>query len=235
MGRTTITAINIYQPLRLELSSLLKNKVLVKGKTTSSIIEWKKGASIKLIARWKEEEQALYLSYSSNHKTEHQRQPFNYKIELTSVPSNLGKGEILYFVCPDTGRNCRKIYLCPNTMIFKSREAHPKRLYYKCQRKSKYDRWLTRYFDTQKELEALEQQPYRKTYNNKPTRKALQIEQLKERLALYELRKENLFEWRCYHWGINFFGLPIEEQNSILNTDEFLYYKYHEQGKRSII
>lgn len=116
-----------------------------------------------------------------------------------------------------------------------SNQGCNKALYYNCQRQSKYDYWLTRYWDTKKELERLEQQSYRKTYNNKPTRKALRLEQLKEKIALYELRKENIFDWRCYHWRSNFFALSLEEQKRILNTDEFLFHQYYKQGKRSVI
>ena len=35
----------------------------------------------------------------------------NYRINITSVPSNLGKGEVLYFVCPFTFKRCSKLYL----------------------------------------------------------------------------------------------------------------------------
>lgn len=33
-----------------------------------------------------------------------------YRVELESLPSNLGKGEIWYFLCPFTGKRCRKLY-----------------------------------------------------------------------------------------------------------------------------
>lgn len=31
-------------------------------------------------------------------------------IRLCSVPSNLGQGKILYFVCPECSRRCKKLY-----------------------------------------------------------------------------------------------------------------------------
>ena len=34
----------------------------------------------------------------------------NNKIELTTLPSNLGRGKIWYFVCPQTGKRARKLY-----------------------------------------------------------------------------------------------------------------------------
>jgi len=37
-------------------------------------------------------------------------EPVRYKIELVTVPSNLGLGEITYFKCPATGFGARKLY-----------------------------------------------------------------------------------------------------------------------------
>ena len=37
--------------------------------------------------------------------------PINYKIQLIKVSSNLGKGFYWYFICPQTGRQCRKLHL----------------------------------------------------------------------------------------------------------------------------
>jgi hypothetical protein len=37
-------------------------------------------------------------------------EPRKYKVYLTSTPSNLKKGEIWYFICPQTNRRCHKLY-----------------------------------------------------------------------------------------------------------------------------
>ena len=37
-------------------------------------------------------------------------EPRNYKVYLTSTPSNLNRGEIWYFICPQTKKRCRKLY-----------------------------------------------------------------------------------------------------------------------------
>ncbi len=37
--------------------------------------------------------------------------PIRYKIPLVSIPSNLGKGIIWYFICPKTQKRCRKLHL----------------------------------------------------------------------------------------------------------------------------
>lgn len=35
-----------------------------------------------------------------------------YKISMISIPSNIGKGFVTFFVCPSTGQHCRKLYSC---------------------------------------------------------------------------------------------------------------------------
>lgn len=47
----------------------------------------------------------LVLDYKCNGK------PGNYSIHFVSVPLNLGKGNVSYFLCPTTGKRCRKLYL----------------------------------------------------------------------------------------------------------------------------
>lgn len=57
---------------------------------------------------------------------------------------------------------------------------------------------------------------------------------LKDKLEAYQNQKENFFEWRCFHWGQNFFELPTEEQKAIINAKEWLYLKYEKEGKQSL-
>ena len=37
--------------------------------------------------------------------------PIKYRVELVTVPSNVGKGVYWFFICPHTGKRCRKLYL----------------------------------------------------------------------------------------------------------------------------
>jgi len=48
-------------------------------------------------------------------------EPRNYKVRLVSMPSNLGKGFFWYFLCPQTNKRCRKLYLISG--YFLHREA----------------------------------------------------------------------------------------------------------------
>lgn len=50
----------------------------------------------------------LEFNYTSNGT------PINYKVFLTYLPSNLGKGVVWFFICPQTQRRCRKLHLVGN-------------------------------------------------------------------------------------------------------------------------
>ena len=74
----------------------------------SGVINWSingnKTASINIALSITDVNPFVELNYSANGK------PINYKIELTTLPSNLGCGKIWYFVCPHTGKRARKLY-----------------------------------------------------------------------------------------------------------------------------
>lgn len=82
--------------------------------------------------------QYITLAYTQNGES------INYNVRLISIPSNLGKGEIYYFLCPSTGKRCRKLYC--NSKYFLHREAF-RYFYYDKQIESKKSRDLHSVFD----------------------------------------------------------------------------------------
>ena len=36
----------------------------------------------------------------------------SYKINIITIPSNLGNGVVMYLICPKTGKHCRKLFSC---------------------------------------------------------------------------------------------------------------------------
>ena len=112
----------------------------------------------------------IELDYSYNNE------PRNYKIYLTSTPSNLGKGLIWYFVCPNTGKRCRILYSIGG--YFLHREAF-KGCFYEKQTQSKFyrnlDKTLGAYFRTDKLYEQLHKKNFKKSYAGKPTKRYLKI------------------------------------------------------------
>lgn len=189
MGRKR-TGNSLYQPIQLTTKVLFDNGLLPVITVHKANLTWKGGDAIQLSAYKTEQGTHLQFEYSYSNATMDGLEHLDYTIDLTPVPSNLGNGQVWYFICPTTGKRCRKLYLNPQTYTFTSRAAFPKGWYYPSQRHSKYNRWLERYFKLEEEIKALEQQPHRKTYRGQPTRTARHLQALKEKLEVYQNQKE---------------------------------------------
>ena len=70
------------------------------------------------------------------------KEDMDYYIELDFVPSNLGKGNIIYFKCPATGKRAKKLYMYGG--YFVHRDAC-EGVYYYDQTLSKKDREFDRF------------------------------------------------------------------------------------------
>jgi len=105
--------------------------------------------------------------------------PRNYKVGLVSIPSNLGKGEIWYFLCPRTNKRCRKLYLISG--YFYHREAFSGCIYESQTWSKKYremDRTYETIFRTERLYEQLYSKHFKMTYAGKPTKRYLRITSL---------------------------------------------------------
>lgn len=103
-------------------------------------------------------------------------EPRNYKVYLTSTPSNLNKGEIWYFICPQTKKRCRKLYSIGG--YFLHREAFNGCMYETQTQSKKYrqlDKTFGAYFKIDDLYSQLYQKHFKKTYAGKPTKKYLRI------------------------------------------------------------
>lgn len=100
----------------------------------------------------------------------------NYNVNIISIPSNLGKGQVLYFVCPNTGKHCRKLFHC--SKYFLHREAF-NYLYYEKQIESKKSRYLVSIFDKVFIKDEVYEEQYKKHfkthYNGKLTKRYKKI------------------------------------------------------------
>ncbi len=100
----------------------------------------------------------------------------NYKVFLTSTHSNLNKGKIWYFICPQTKKRCRKLYLIDG--YFLHREAFNGCMY-ETQTKSKKYRYhnkvLELYFKIDNLNNELYKKNFKKMYAGNPTKKYLKI------------------------------------------------------------
>ena len=117
-----------------------------------------------------EYEKFITLDYTQNGES------INYNVQIVSIPSNLGKGCILYFVCPSTGKHCRKLY--HNSKHFLHREAFHY-LYYEKQIQSKKNRQLHSILDRVYLSDEVYEEQYKKHfkthYNGKITKRFKKI------------------------------------------------------------
>jgi len=152
----------------LRISYLYRNNYLKLGFKTSGIINWVSNgdvtSSISISVTNRSINPFITLEYTSNST------PISYNVQLVSIPSNLGKGVIWYFICPATRKRCRKLYLCGG--YFYHRTAFRGCMYEK-QTYSHNTRWLGRQVDqlfgSDKAYEKIYSKYFKKTYNGRKT------------------------------------------------------------------
>lgn len=106
-----------------------------------------------------------------------------YKVPLTTIPSNLGKGKLWYFLCPQTNKRCRVLYFNENHF---SHRTGLRNHYYFLQTMSHKSRSAIRILKTFKAgefaVQQLGQKHFKKMYNGRKTKKYLLLKN-KIRLA----------------------------------------------------
>ena len=181
---------NLYnQALQISISKLkewdyLTPEQIKKGTLTWSI-DGNQAGSISISVNTQSEQPYIELEYK------YRDEPRSYKVRLVSKPSNLGEGLVWYFLCPQTGKRCRKLYSIGG--YFLHREAF-KGCMYETQTRSKRYRQLDKTFGALFKSDNLYSELYKKyfkkTYAGKPTKKYLRIvEQIQkaEDIASYEI------------------------------------------------
>ena len=194
MGRRSKGSFQTQEAARLELSFLHKKGYFKKGQERRGVLHWnfrgEPTGSIAIVSNYFENEVWLRLIYNITDRATGKVKEYDYKINLEAVPSNLGKGEVLYFVCPVSGERCRILYRAYGSPIWKSREAYKNRLYYTGQKCRKYSRDNERFFRTKEVLEKLYMMRHTSIYKGKATKRARRIELLEKKY--YYLNKKRL-------------------------------------------
>jgi hypothetical protein len=165
----------LYDDLKtVSISFLKKHGYLKPNQWQSGTLSWSrngnKTGSISIIVNTRPESLYVELDYKCNGS------PINYRVQLVSTPSNLGKGFVWYFVCPRTHKRCRKLYLADT--YFYHRSAF-KGCMYESQTYSQKNRQLVKlyegYFLTDKLYSETNQKNFKKFYANKPTKRYQRI------------------------------------------------------------
>ena len=108
MGRYSLSP-NLYDEVNtINISDLKKWGYLKPYQLKTGVISWKRWGrtigSISILVDTRSD--AGYMELSYNYRDE----PISYRIKLVTVPSNLGRGEVYYFLCPVVKKRCRKLY-----------------------------------------------------------------------------------------------------------------------------
>jgi hypothetical protein len=178
----------------VSISFLTKYNYLKPNQWQSGTITWSrngnKTGSISIKVNTQCESPFIILDYKCNEV------PINYKVRLVSTLSNLGKGIVWFFVCPSTGKRCRKLYLADT--YFYHRSAF-RGCMYKKQTQSKKSRYLDEtlgvYFRTDQLFEQLNKKDFKKHYAGKPTRKYLKILKQFEKLRDFNINLNEIENW----------------------------------------
>ena len=155
----------------LSISELNRWGYLKPEQYLRGVVSWYKGegeskrilASIRISVSTYNYNPFLELNYSFNDT------PIHYQVELTAIPSNLGKGVVWFSICPKTGKRCRKLHLVGG--YFYHRSAFKGCLYEK-QKHSHKTRNLFKYFEIIFS-NGEPSKPIRNHYAGKPTKRYL--------------------------------------------------------------
>ena len=182
------------EALQISISKLKEWEYLNPEQIKSGTITWSRNGSqtgrISIKVNTHSEQPYIELDYK------YRDEPRNYKVRLVSIPSNLGKGLIWYFICPHTKKRCRKLYSIGG--YFLHREAF-KGCFYETQTQSKkyrqLDKTLGAYFKSDNLYSELYKKNFKKTYAGKPTKRYLRImEQIQkaESIPYHEIERAML-------------------------------------------
>lgn len=198
-GRGNGTAITTNSAMRLEINNLIKGKHLIYGSEIQFISSWTNGAEIGITSCYNDNEIYLRLTYTVNKTTK-----YDYKIYIERIKSNLGKGHNHYFICPESLKRCKILYLCYGAERFKCRQAYNNRIYYKSQIHSKEYRLNGRYFHFTEIIDKMYEMRKTKLYKGKQTKRDQRlIKLLNKRAEVDELRNEQLNNWLYRYLGLN--------------------------------
>lgn len=200
MGRNSTGVYTDSSCRKLDLSWMIKNGYIKKDSVVKGVMEWEDGSNASFESVFYEYDKYFRISYVlSNRKGEDIY--YDYKILFDTVPSNLGVGEVVYFVCPESYERARILYMAYGNGKYAHRNYYYNnlglRIYYTSQQTSKFWYANTRYFSIQRRYERLIDElakvKYRKTnYRGVPTKQFKKLFKLRDKLNEYDNKRNRL-------------------------------------------
>lgn len=190
MGRDYNGHLLHYQCKRIELSYLLKSGIIQQGRTLQTTLNWNDKSSITIKSKYDDYEKYLQLEYTHT-DYEQKKQNLSYRISLITLPSNLGRGNVIFMICPISGSLCRKLYMAYGSQYFKSIKAYNTRIYYTGQLSSKQSRANDRYWHCQNKIEKSFKIRSQSHYKGKETKRSIKKENQFRLLIELDLKRWN--------------------------------------------
>lgn len=181
------------EALQIDISKLKGWGYFKPKQIKSGTLTWSRNGnptgSISIQVNTRSEQPYIELDYK------YRDEPRNYKVYLTSTPSNLKKGVVWYFVCPVTKKRCRKLYSIGG--YFLHREAFNGCMYETQTHSKKYRQLdkLMAFLEIENLYSELYKKNFKKTYAGKPTKRYLRImEQIQkaESIPYHEIERAML-------------------------------------------
>jgi hypothetical protein len=171
--------------LQFSITDLKKWGYLKPNQYKSGGITWsrngQKTASISIAVNIQTDSPFLELDYKHNGK------PVNYQVKLITAPANIGR--VYYFLCPYTGRKCRKLYSIGERFLHRVASTG---CMYESQTYSANTRQLFKMYETafasDKLFEQLYSKHFKRSYAGKLTKRFVKLMQ--------EIRESEHFSYR---------------------------------------
>ncbi len=205
MGRNKTGIYEVMECKKINLSYLIKKRLLVKGQVTESKMTWsargETTGQIEIECGYLPDDKYLRLRYTITDRYDRKEKDYDYRIELVGLPSNLGKGEVLYMMCP-SGYDvmCRILYMAYDAKKWYSRKFYEIRgapLYYPSQARCKEDYMFHRRHKYEDQLNKIwGKKNFHHIHKGKKTKALIKLERLEANYEYWSRVSDRRFEER---------------------------------------
>lgn len=172
---------------KIEMSYFTQRKLLKSNDDFLVTFEWSDG-NLEIEVVNSEYPKYLILSYKLSSEDSPEGVFYRYRVSLTEQKSNLGKGIVYYFKCPQTKDKCRVLYFAYRSHLFKSRLAYPQRIYYKIQTVNSSLYPFFRITKIKELIKNVDKARMKTVYNGQETKTIRRLERLRMELNKYQKR-----------------------------------------------
>lgn len=182
MGRYATYPTEIEKLKMISIADLKRMKLLTPDSFVSTTINWtnrntkENNGSISVSIQTGQINGSITFDY-----TYRDTDKMRYTAQLITRQSNLGSGKLWFFVCPKTGKVCRKLHLINGYFVHRS---FNRSLMYEKQIESKKMREWTKSFGfmlNDEVYEELYSKHFKSHYNGKPTKRFLKLSKILEK------------------------------------------------------